>query len=165
MLSALLNWKGLLGALALGLLLGSVGTWRIMSWREQAQETQQAIRTTQLVVKAGDINYQIEAKFVPLIATIHENTQQLISEIPEHVTPAIDRVYPVPLGFVRVWNKASHGAVPEPAIGGDDADSGVPLSDVAVAHTSNEGILDTCRAEVSAWQDWYKQQAANWNKH
>jgi hypothetical protein len=70
----------------------------------------------------------------------------------------------VPLGFGRVWNDATHGAIPDSAAGADAEPSGVPLSDVATAGVADEGTLDVCRVRLKGWQDWYAAQAALWNK-
>lgn len=164
LLGALAGWKGYAAVAAACLVIGAAGTWRIMSWREGAKETKQAKETVRLVVHQADINTSLGAIYVPQFIFIQTETTRRISEIPKHVTKEIDGAYLVPFGFVRVFNDAAHGPVPGPAAGRDEDPSGVPLSDVAYAHTEDQGTLDVCRKQVSLWWDWYDQQSKTFNK-
>lgn len=151
-------------SLAIGAASGGFGVYKYMRNSEQAGITQQAKATVDYVVHANAINTNLGAIYVPQYLFIQSNTARIQQEIPQHVTPEIDRQYPVPLGFVRMFNDASHGPIP-PASAGSDADpSGVPISDVAHAHAADEGTLDECRKQLSEWWDWYDQQSALWNK-
>jgi hypothetical protein len=105
------------------------------------------------------INVSIGNIVAGKITLIEQNRSRLEGEIATHVTP-YDPQYPVSLGFVRVWQDASHNPVPGPAAGGDADPSGVTQSDVARAHVGTEAILDTCRAYNDAWWSWYDQQRA-----
>lgn len=157
------GWQGY-AAIALACFLAGAGTtWRVMSWREGAQQTRQAVATVRLVTHQADINTQLSTLYLPQFVFIQTETTRRIAEVPKHVTPEIDRAYPVPLGFVRVWNDATHGPVPEPAAGRDQDPSGVPLSDVASAHTEDQGTLDLCRKQIVLWWDWYDQQSKAFN--
>lgn len=158
------NWQACLVALALGVAGGGFGVYKWMHNANEAAVTQQAKATVRYVVHANAINTDLGKLYVPQFVFIQSNTDRIQKEIPQHVTPAIDRAYPVPLGFVRVFNDASHGTVPGPAAGSDADPSGVPLSDVAAAHAADEGTLDVCRKSLSEWWDWYDQQSAAWNK-
>lgn len=157
------NWQFILGALALGLLLGGAGTWRVMSWKEGAQQTVKVERTVRLVERQQSISTELATIFVPEFISIQATTDQNSKEIPEHVTPQIDREYPVPVGFVRVWNHDAGGPVPGPAAGSDADPSGVPLSDVAQAHNADQGLLNQCRAMNTEWWSWYDQHKAAWD--
>ncbi len=149
---------------ALGLAGGAFSTYKIMHNANAAAATQQAKATVQYLVGAGRIGADLGVLYVPQFIFIHDNTSRIQQEIPQHVTPQIDRSYPVPLGFVRVFNDASHGAVPGPAAGGDADPSGVHFSDVAHAHAADEGTLDACRKMNDEWWDWYDRNASLWNK-
>lgn len=156
------NWQAITAAFMAGILVGGVGTWRVMSWREGANETKAAVSTVRRVVAQDHITLNIGDIVVAGTIGAVTDTGRRQAEIPAHVTPQIDAAYPVPLGFVRVWNDASHGPIPDSAAGADESPSGVPLSDVAGAHVADEGTLDICRVRLTGWQDWYKQQAALW---
>lgn len=158
------NWQMLLGGMALSAALGAFGTYKIMHNANLAAQTRQAVATVRLIDKGIQINVSIGDVVVRGVQIVHDHTAHIQQEIPAHVTPEIDRTYPVPLGFVRVWNDASHGPVPGPAAGRDEDPSGVHLSTVAAAHATDEGTLDECRVYLKGWWDWYDQQAAAWNK-
>lgn len=151
-------------SLAIGAAGAGFGVYKIMHNANEAAITQQAKSTVQYVVHADAINTDLGKIYVPQFVFIQSNTDRIQKEIPQHVTPEIDRRYPVPLGFVRVFNDASHGPIPGPAAGSDADPSGVPLSDVAGAHAADEGTLDVCRAQLGEWWTWYDQQATAWNK-
>lgn len=155
---------GYLAVAAVCLSLGAFGTYKIMHNANEAAVTQQAKNTVAYVVHANSINTQLGALYVPRFIFIQSNTDRIQQEVSQHVTPQIDREYPVPLGFVRVFNDASHGPIPGPAAGGDADPSGVPISDVAHAHTADEGTLDVCRTGLNEWWNWYDQHSALWNK-
>lgn len=160
----LAGWRGYAAVAALCLVMGASGTWRVMSWHEQAQVARQAVATLHRVEAQTDIETRLNAIYLPELVFVQTETKRRETEIPKHVTPAIDRQYPVPLGFVRVFNDAAHGPVPPAAAGSDAEPSGVPLSDVAQAHTADEGTLDLCRKQLREWWDWYDQNKAAWSK-
>jgi hypothetical protein len=155
---------GYLAVAAFCLVLGAGGTYKIMHNANLAAQTKTAEKTVQLVVHQGAIQTKLVEVYVPRFIFIGQNTARIQQEIPQRVTPEIDRAFPVPLGFVRVFNDASHGPVPGPAAGGDADPSGVPLSDVAHAHAADEGTLDVCRAQNDEWWTWYDQHRAAWGK-
>lgn len=157
-------WQACLACFAAGLILGGVAVWRVDSWREGAHQTGQAQATVRLVTHDAHINSNLGTLYVPQFIFIKDETARREQEISQHVTPQIDAQYPLPLGFVRVRNDASHGTVPGPAAGRDEDPSGVPLSDLARADVADEGTLDLCRKMNAEWWDWYDQHEAAWNK-
>jgi hypothetical protein len=162
--SIVANWQAFLGVAVVSIGLGAFGTYKIMHNANQAELTQKAVATANYVGVQGRINVQLGTLYIPKLDLARSETQRRQTEIPQHVTPEIDRSYPVPLGFVRVFNDASHGPIPGPAAGSDADPSGVPLSDVAHAHTADEGTLDVCRTELNEWWAWYDQHSVAWNK-
>lgn len=162
--SAVSAWQACLFALALGAAGGSFGTYKVMHNANLAAETKTVITQHQLTSDELKINVALGQVYVPQFVFIAAETQRIQSEVPQHVSPEIDRAYPVPLGFVRVRNEASHGPVPPAAAGGDADPSGVPLSDVARADVADEGTLDVCRAQLGEWWDWHDRNTAAWNK-
>lgn len=164
MLNALLGWKGYAAVAVLCFLAGSASVWRVMSWKEGAAETTGLKAEIRHVQVASAITVNVGDIVVRGIEIAHAETDRRYSEIPKHVTPEIDAAFPVPLGFVRVWNDAAHGPIPPGSLGADAAPSGVPLSDVAYAHTADQGTLDICRVRLAGWQEWYTKQLAAWPK-
>lgn len=158
---------GIYGYLAVAVLclgVGFGGAWHYKTLTEKAAQVDAAKATVRLVVRQGDINMQLAGIVFPAVTLVHSNTDRILQETPSHVTPQIDATYPVPLGFVRVFNDGAHGPIPPASAGGDADPSGVPLSDVADAHTADEGTLDECRVDLNAWWSWYDQQSVAANK-
>ena len=82
--------------------------------------------------------------------------------------PAIDRGYPLSVGFVRLHDAAAIGrdlsAVPAPAGLADDATSPVKSSRLATVIVANYG---ECRADaerLTALQEWVRTTQANFNQ-
>lgn len=160
LLSLVTGWKGYLAAALVSGLLASTATWRVMSWREGAQETKFAVQQIKLIDKDLQINLQLGDLVVKGVQVINTETVQIVREIPQHVTPEIDSHYPVPLGAVRMWNAQTGGTVP-PAAAGSDADpSGTPISAVVYAHAQDTDTLKKCELSLTAWWDWYDQHKA-----
>jgi hypothetical protein len=154
------GWQGYAAIALACLLAGSLATWRVMSWRQQAQITQAAIRTVKVIEWRDRISDAVATKFEPVRAKIIQDTNKRLSEVETHVTAKSDSVCPVPVGFVRLFNDSTHGPVPGAASGADDAASGVELSDVAKTTVQNNGQYDSVAAQLSALQDWVRQQQA-----
>src|SRR4051812_18991253 len=85
-------------------------------------------------------------------------TRKALMILHQKLTPEVDRDYPVPCGFVRVFNTATHGPVPDPAGCPDDAPSDVALSAVGEVETENAGQYDQVAEQLRALQDWVRQQ-------
>jgi hypothetical protein len=151
-------------ALVVGTAGGAFATYKVMHNANLAAQAQQAKSTVQHVVTQGRITVEVGELVIRNLNLATDETSRRQQEIPRHVTTEIDRTFPVPLGFVRVWNDATHGPIPGPAAGGDADPSGVPLSDVAHAHTADQGTLDVCRVQLAGWWEWYDRQKAAWNK-
>lgn len=156
--SVLSGWKGYAAALAFGLLLGGTGTWRVMSWHEAANQTAAVVKTLK-VVKAQDvITFNVGDAFEKVRIADQTDLQLHLQEVVLHVTPQIDNTFPVPLGFVRVFNTAWHGPVPDAATGADDAPADTPISAVAETEVVNAGDYDRVSHQLTALQDWIRQQ-------
>lgn len=160
LLGALGGWQGYAAIAVACLLAGSFGTWRVMSWREQAHQTQVLIKTVKQIEYRDRISHDVETKYITVVQKVRDNSARQIEDIPTHVTPQADADCPVPLGFVRVFNAATGGSVPDAASGPDGAPSGVALSEVAKASVENAGEYDATSAQLTALQDWVRQQQA-----
>lgn len=154
------GWQGYAAAAALCFLAGSVGTWRVMSWREQAHENQATIKIVQHTVKASDITFKVGMTFETVRLHITEETQRRLADVDIHLSPKTDSDFAVPCGFVRVFNDANHGPIPEPAVCPDAAASDIAFSTVGKTEIINAGQYDTVAARLLALQDWIKQQQA-----
>lgn len=154
------GWQGY-AAIALACFLAGAGsTWRVMSWHEQAQQVQVVTKTIKQIEYRDRISHDVETKYIYVKQKIEDHAQQILDEVPAHVTPKADASCPVPLGFVRVFNTAAQGPVPDAAAGTDDAPSQVTLSEVAQTSVLNASEYDKLSAQLTALQDWILQQQA-----
>lgn len=159
-LNYFLGWKGYAAIALACLLAGSAGTWRIMSWREEAQEARIVTKTIKQIEYRDRVSEKVVTKYVQVQAEDAAHTQSVIEEIPVHVTPEISLGYPLPCGFGRVFNDAWHGPVPDPAACPDGAPSDTDLATVAKAEAENAGKYDAVAHELMTLQDWVREQRA-----
>lgn len=160
LVSLLAGWKGYAGLGALCLCLGAGGAWRVMAWREQAHLAQINRHVVQVVERRGKITFDIGMKFEMARLKDDSATAKQQQEVHQHVTAEMDRDYPVPCGFVRVFNTATHGPIPEPASCPDGASSGIALSAVGETEIRNDGQYDQIADQLRSLQDWVRQQQA-----
>ena len=127
---------------------------------EAAVKAAQAKAVTQIVDRQSRITLAVSQSFDAVKIADAASTQTQLQEVQTHVSQKADADCPVPLGFVRVFNRAAHGPVPGAAAGADDAPSGAQLSDVAEASVRNDGQYDQVADQLRALQDWIHQQQA-----
>jgi hypothetical protein len=131
-----------------------------MTWREQAQAAQTVRHSVQIVERRGKITFDVGMDFEVARLKDSADAERRQEKVTRHVTPEIDHDYPVPCGFVRVFNAATHGPLPDPATCPDDAPSGIALSAVGETETRNDGQYDQIADQLRALQDWVRQQQA-----
>ena len=132
----------------------------VLNEGEGAIKAAQAKAVTQIVDRQSRITLRVSQSFDAVKISDAAATQKLVQEIPSHVSQKADADCPVPLGFVRVFNSAAHGPVPQAAAGADDTPSGAQLSDVARGTVQNDGQYDQVADQLKALQDWVRQQEA-----
>lgn len=98
---------------------------------------------------------RVGAEHANAVRIIEVGARALAVEIPKHVTPEIDRRYPLPVGLVRVHDAAVAGldvsAVADPLGRPDDAASSVAASDAGQVLNDNYA---GCRADQDALRKW-----------
>jgi hypothetical protein len=159
-LTLLAGWRGYAGLAVLCLILGAAGSWRVMDWREQAKAVQASRQVVQVVERRGKITFDVGMKFEMARLKDSAEAAKRLEKVEQHVTPEIDHDYPVPCGFVRVFNAATHGPVPDAASCPDDAPSDIALSAVGETETRNDGQYDQIADQLRALQDWVRGQQA-----
>lgn len=102
---------------------------------------------------AARLDVTIVTRYVDRVRVIHDTTQTLQREIPTYVTPATDRAYPLPRGFVRVHDAAATGVLPGPARAADATASDVTASRAADVIAANYGTCLAIRAQLNAVLD------------
>ncbi len=146
-------------AAALGLVLG-FWWWGHQQYAAGVSDTKakNAKIVEQIIERSNKITLDVEMNFEMARLTNNEATQRRLADVDTHITPAVDGDYPVPCGFVRVFNDANHGPIPDPAACPDGAASDIALSAVGKVETVNAGQYDNISSQLSALQDWIRQQ-------
>ena len=165
-------WKPLLVSCAIGALIGSAGTWRVRDMMAaesklaaERANTKAAVRVIAKTDKAAKITATVSAKTEAAQARTRIIYRDIIREVPVYVTPETDRRYPLPVGFVRVLDRAARG--PEAALADaagefDDRPSDVAASDAAGTLVDWAGAYYACRTQVTGLLDWNEQQRKLW---
>lgn len=110
---------------------------------------------------AARLDVKVVTQYVDRVRVIHDTTQTLQREIPSYVTPATDRAFLLPVGFVRLHDAAASGVPALPAAGPADATaSDVAASTAASVITDNYGTCHENAAQLSALQDWIRERNA-----
>ena len=165
---ALANWK-LVGVGFLALALG-IQTMRVGSLKRgeiackaqvktyQAVEAAARAKAAQVAKAQAQVTKAAGEAYTVMAGHIASQTKTIIQRIPIYVTPAIDRSYPLSVGFVRVSDASALGldvsAVPLPA-GKSDADaSTVAPSYAAGVIAGNYGGCRATNAQLAALQGW-----------
>jgi cell division protein FtsL len=115
----------------------------------------------QFEASAARIDVKVITQYVDRVRVIHDTSQTLQREIPTYVTPATDRAFPLPVGFVRLHDAAASGLSTLPAAGLADATaSDVAASQAADVIVTNYGLCHETTAQLSALQDWIRERDA-----
>jgi hypothetical protein len=109
---------------------------------------------------AARLDVKIVTRYVDRVRVVHDTTQTLQREIPSYVTPATDRAFPLPRGFVRLHDAAATGVLPGPARDTDATASDVTASHAADVIVANYGTCLAIRGQLNAVLDRLEAQAA-----
>jgi hypothetical protein len=129
-------------------------TWRLAD----AQAKQFA---AQFEASIARLDVKIVTRYVDRVRVIHDTTQSLQREIPSYVTPATDRAFPLPVGFVRLHDAAATGVLPGPAGATDASASDVTASQAASVIAANYGTCLAIRAQLNAVLDRFEATTTN----
>ena len=99
------------------------------------------------------VDVQVVTHYVDRVRVIHDTTQTLQREIPTYVTPATDRAFPLPVGFVRLHDAAATGVLPGSAGDTDATASDVTASQAADVIAANYGTCLEIREQLNAVLD------------
>jgi len=165
-------WKPLLVSCAIGALIGSAGTWRVRDMMEaegrlkaERANTKAAVQVIKRTDQAARVTESVGARVEKRAVEIRYITRTLIKEVPVYVTAEADRLYPVPVGAVRLHDLAAQGsapAVPDGSGESVDAPSGVAMSAFVATVVDNYGVCREVRGQVIGWQEWYAEQRKEW---
>ena len=95
--------------------------------------------------------------YVDRVQVVRETTATIRQEIPRYVTPAADRRYLLPDGFVWLHDAAAAGVPPGQRAGDPDAASQtVTASGALDVIVSNYGICHETAEQLTALQEWVR---------
>jgi hypothetical protein len=159
--SALGGWKGYAAAAGVAFVLGFGSCWQIRDWVHAAAERDAARHVVKEVVKQDQASAARGLAHASADTALQDHGRKVAQEIPRHVTPEIDRAFPLPVGAVRLLNDAiGLPAVPDPPGQPDDARSAVALSD-GVSVLADD--VNACRRngqQLTDLQAWIRDQQA-----
>ncbi|MGE7139667.1 hypothetical protein ACQKIE_18730 [Luteibacter sp. NPDC031894] len=96
-------------------------------------------------------------KFVDRVQVVRETTATIRQEIPRYVTPAADRRYLLPDGFVWLHDAAAAGVSPGQRAGDPDAASeAVTASQALDVVVRNYGICHETAEQLTSLQEWVR---------
>jgi len=100
-------------------------------------------------------------EYTDRVQVIHDTTAAIRQEIPRYVTPAADRRYLLPDGFVWLHDAAAAGVPVIDRPGDPDASSeGVAASQAASVIVGNYGICHETAEQLTALQGWVRDHTA-----
>lgn len=154
------------GWIASGVLLLALGAW---CWIKGADHVQQqwaserarrSLTLARIDSRSAQLTTQVVTEYVDRIKVIHAAGQTVIQEVPVYVDQHADAACAVPDAFVRLWNGANRGQLPDAARPADASASAVVLSDIARQHGVEASQCRETEQQLSSLQDWIRQQAA-----
>lgn len=130
----------------------------------KAQEAAAARRAAAVTQAQANVSTAVGAQQAAAQAVIVRWRTRFISEIPSVVTPALDRSFPLSVGWVRGHDAAARGVdlsgLPDPAAGADDAPSSVKPSDALAVLAGNYAVCRAALTQDAGWRDWWQREAA-----
>jgi len=151
------HWKPLAALLLILALFGAgwhyKGKQDAAEARMKALEAQNAALAQQ--VKQRVVTERVVTKYVDRVQVVKGRTQTIIKEVPIYV-PADSPL--LPAGFRVLHDAAAKGELPDPARIADAAP--VPAQDAASTVASNYGQCHETEAQLTALQEWIRQQQA-----
>lgn len=141
------------------------GGWRAQLQALKAQERAAAARAQVVDTKQRSDTHAVGAHEVATVTHTQVVTRTLTKEIPLVIPPAVDRSFPLSVGFVRLHDAAARGVdlsdIAASAGAADGSPSSVTPSDAAAVIVANYGACHADDAELAAWQEFYSRLRAD----
>lgn len=139
-----------------GYIKGRIDSTEICEGRHAAAALVQAAEAQRREQEAQRRVADAEARAAAATAQVRIETRTIIQKVPVHVTPEIDRRYPLPYGFVRVLDAAASRSpvseIPLPAGKSDGDPAPVTASAAATVIAGNYGEYHACVEQVKGWR-------------
>lgn len=149
--------------LAAGLLVVTFGGWCWTRGANHAEAKFAALQAKEQAAHLADVvrlaraAAEIDVAWVNTTTTVRERAKVITREVPVYVTREADARCTVPVGLERLWSLDLQ-AIPDPAPtgSGNDAASGLALSDVGRGIVEAKERFELNRATAEACQAWVR---------
>lgn len=162
--------QGTLIATAGAFLLGGIGGYKLCDagfQRHLKKEAQQAAKAQVTVRLQEEGDRKVAGEVRDGIDTRKQTAQivyrTIYEKVPVYVSPKTDIAFGnLPLGFVRLHNDSASASIAPTSGLDNDSPSGVSLSQLGGAITTNYGLCEARRIENEGWREWYRKFEARW---
>ena len=144
---------------AAAFLAGAVSAYKIMDWKQQAEEKRELQATLALQGEVFKVRTRVERRVFDRLVEVHTKGEEVVREVPIIITKEVEQACPggLPRGFVRLHD----AAVANRAAGGPsltDADpAGVTIARGAETVAGNYAEYHVCREQVIGWNEYYNE--------
>lgn len=124
---------------------------------------QQAAKDLQVVHASDIVTQKTITQYMDRVQVVITAGATITKEVTRYVTPEMDRTYRVPYGYLRLLNAAASGQAVDSGTSGPVDDQAAPIALSATASLVSVNYAN-CRAnavQLSALQDWIRQQQAS----
>ncbi|SMC24208.1 hypothetical protein SAMN02745857_01774 [Andreprevotia lacus DSM 23236] len=155
-----LRWLVIAGLFAAAVAFGWVKGAGHVQGRWDAERAAQSLAVAHDTIRQQAISASAVTRYVDRVRVVYESAEPIIKEVPVYVSAKADAAAPVPVGFVRLWNGANRGELPEPAGAADEATAAVVLTDIAAQHGIEARQCRAVEVQLIELQEWLRQQLA-----
>ena len=143
----------------------SSAKWQNKFDEMEKQRLQLLAEVKDLEIKAANVSVKVVTKYVDRYITVTKQGEEIIREIPVYITKESDTKCDIPTGFVLIHNAAATNTkVPQSTREANDSSSGVKISEVAGTVTENYTEYHKLKEQLTALQEWIKEQVKIYNK-
>lgn len=118
----------------------------------------QAGKTVLIVKRQVQTVTKVETQYRDRIRLVYAGGKDLEAHVPDYISPASDKLFAVPVGFVRVLDAAWSGEPVGPSADSDREPAGVSLSTVAENEVANATSCRAWREQALGWRVFYAGQ-------
>jgi hypothetical protein len=120
----------------------------------------QAEHAVKLQTRQAEVSDKVGAKAAEAVAKVETRTRTLIREVPVYVTPEADRLYRLPVGWVRLHDAQVLSVPADPPGPADAEPSDVAASQALATVLDNYGSCQADQERLKALQAWITEQRA-----
>ena len=118
---------------------------------------QQTLQIAAVRQRQAEATVQVVTRYVDRVRVVREKGDTIIKEVPIYVPVQADAACTINRGFVRLYDAATEGRLPEPARDADAASAGIALSAVAGTVAANYQTCHENAEQLRALQTWVRE--------